>query len=60
MDTYITLTILLISSFVFMVWLLVNYFKHEKKFFTTLNLPLDNKGKEWYNKHRKKKGRYYY
>ena len=57
MDTYITLTVLLIGSLIFAVWLLKNYFKHEKNFFTTLNLPLDNRGKEWYNNNRNKKKR---
>ena len=49
MDTYITLSILLISSICFIVWLLKNYFKREKKNFHSYDLPLDNKNKWWYN-----------
>lgn len=49
MDTYITLSILLISAIVFIVWLLKNYFKREKKNFHSYDLPLDNKNKWWYN-----------
>ena len=49
MDTYITLSILLI----FMVWLCVKLlhalFEHDKKSYTSLNLPLENKGKWWYH-----------
>lgn len=53
MDTYITLTILLCGMLSFTVWLLVNYYKHEKKNFHSYDFPLDNKGKPWYNNHRK-------
>lgn len=49
METYITLTYLTVGAFVFVVWLLKNYFSHEKKFFHSFDEPLDNKGKWWYN-----------
>ena len=49
MDTYITLSILLISALSFTVWLLRAYWKQEKKNFHSYDFPLDNKGKWWYN-----------
>jgi len=49
MDTYVTLSILLILSIFGVVKLLQVYFSHEKKFFHSYDLPLDNKGKWWYN-----------
>lgn len=49
MDTYITLSVLLISMIYFVVWLLKNYFAHEKKNFHSYDFPLDNKDKWWYN-----------
>ena len=49
METYITLIYLTVGAFVFVVWLLKNYFSHEKKFFHSFDEPLDNKGKWWYN-----------
>jgi len=49
MDTYVTLSCLLISGIVFVGWLIKQHFSHEKNFFDTLNKPLDNKDKWWYN-----------
>ena len=49
MDTYVTLSVLLICAIVFVRWLLKNYFKHEKKNFHSYDFPLDNKDKWWYN-----------
>jgi hypothetical protein len=49
MDTYITLSILLGLMVYCVYFVLRAYFSKEKKNFTTLNLPLDNKGKWWYN-----------
>ena len=49
MDTYVTLSILLILSIFCVVKLLKAYFSHEKKNFHSYDLPLDNKGKWWYN-----------
>ena len=49
MNTFVTLTILLIA----IIWAIVKVYgalaRHDKNFYTTLNLPLDNKGKWWYN-----------
>ncbi len=49
MDTFITLTVLLIAT----IWAIVKVYsalaEREKNFSSTLNLPLDNKGKWWYN-----------
>lgn len=49
MDTFVTLTILLILC----VWAIIKVYSsladHDKDSYTTLNLPLDNKGKWWYN-----------
>lgn len=53
MDTYVTLSCMLIGMVWFVVWLLKEYFKHEKKFFNSFDYPLDNKGKWWYNTNRK-------
>ena len=53
MDTYVTLSVLLISTIGFAVWLLANYYKHEKKNFHSYDFPLDNKDKWWYNDYRK-------
>ena len=49
METYITLTYLLIGALIFVVWLLKNYFAHEKKFLNSFDKPLDNRNKWWYN-----------
>ena len=49
MDTYITLSILLICAIVMVVNLLRAFYKHEKKNFHTYDFPLDNKDKWWYN-----------
>ena len=49
MDTYITLSILLIVGLWGIINLLIAYFKHEKKNFHTYDFPLDNKNKWWYN-----------
>ena len=49
MNTYVTLCILLVIAVSFCTWLVYNHYQHEKKFFSTLNEPLDNKGKWWYN-----------
>lgn len=49
MDTYITLSLLLIIGIVFLVDLLSAYFRKEKKTFHTYDFPLDNKDKWWYN-----------
>lgn len=49
MDTFITLSILLILC----VWAIIKIFtalwERDKDCYTTLNLPLDNKNKWWYN-----------
>ena len=49
MNTYVTLSILFICGVSFLIWLLKSFFNHEKNSFTTLNKPLDNKNKWWYN-----------
>ena len=49
METYITLTYLLIGACIFVGWLVKTHFQHEKKFLNTFDEPLDNKGKWWYN-----------
>ena len=50
MDTYITLTILSVGMVWLVYWILKNFYEHDyKKNYTTLNKPLDNKGKWWYN-----------
>ena len=59
MDTYITLSVLVICSLCFVVWLLKQYFKEEKKNIHYFDLPLDNKGKWWYNNNRNNKKRRY-
>lgn len=48
METYVTLSVLLVCAGWFVGWLLATYFRKEKKHFDTLNLPLKNKGKWWY------------
>ena len=49
METYVTLTILLIVAVIAVFSLLNVYFKHEKKNFHSYDFPLDNKDKWWYN-----------
>ena len=49
MDTYITLSILLICSIVAIVNLLKAFYQREKKNFHTYDFPLDNRDKWWYN-----------
>lgn len=49
MNTYITLILLSILMVKILVFLLKAMIKKDKKSFSTLNLPLDNKGKWWYN-----------
>ena len=49
METYVTLSVLLIVAIVGVVSLLKTYFKHEKKNFHSYDFPLDNKNKWWYN-----------
>ena len=49
METYVTLSVLLIVAIVGVVFLLKTYFKHEKKNFHSYDFPLDNKDKWWYN-----------
>jgi len=48
METYVTLSVLLIAGLVGMVTLLRAYFTHEKKTFHTYDYPLKNKDKWWY------------
>ena len=49
METYVTLSALLIVAIIGVVSLLKIYFKHEKKNFHSYDFPLDNKDKWWYN-----------
>ena len=49
METYVTLSSLLIVAAVGVISLLKTYFKHETKNFHTYDLPLKNKNKWWYN-----------
>lgn len=50
MDLYlITLSVLAVIGIITLYIVVSSFFKKEKKNFTTLNLPLDNKGKWWYN-----------
>ena len=49
MDTYVTLSILLICGVTYVICLLKAYFHHEKKNFHSYDFPLDNKDKWWYN-----------
>jgi hypothetical protein len=48
METYVTLSVLLIAGLVGVVTLLRAYFTHEKKTFHTYDYPLKNKDKWWY------------
>lgn len=45
----ITLSILAIIGIIALYIVVISFFKKEKKNLTTLNLPLDNKDKWWYN-----------
>ena len=47
--TYVTLSILAIIGIITVYQVIKAWYSKEKKTFTTLNLPLDNKGKWWYN-----------
>ena len=49
METYVTLSVLLIVTVIGVISLLKIYFKHEKKNFHSYDFPLDNKDKWWYN-----------
>lgn len=49
MDTYVTLSVLLICFIIAVVNLLKAFYQHEKKNFHTYDFPLDNKNKWWYN-----------
>lgn len=49
MDTFITLTILLIAIVKLNIFLFQHLIEKDKDSYSTLNLPLDNKGKWWYN-----------
>lgn len=50
MDLYlITLSVLAIIGIITLYIVVSSFFKKEKKNLTTLNLPLDNKSKWWYN-----------
>ena len=49
MDTYVTLSCLLIISLVCAVYVVCCFYKKEKKNFHTYDFPLDNKNKWWYN-----------
>ena len=49
METYVTLSVLLIVAAIGVVSLLKAYFQHEKKNFHSYDFPLDNKNKWWYN-----------
>lgn len=48
--TFLTLIVLMILLSWFVIWLLVSLWKHDKMKYSTLNEPLKNKGKPWYNK----------
>ena len=49
MDTYITLSCLLVGAIIFAGWLIYHHYQHEKKYLNSFEKPLDNKGKWWYN-----------
>ena len=49
MNTYVTLTCLLVIGIIFICWLVNSHYQHEKKNYHTYDFPLDNKGKWWYN-----------
>lgn len=48
--TFITLGVLLVVSIWFVCWLFKALGKHDHLEYTTLDQPLKNKGKPWYNK----------
>ena len=45
----LTLITLTVGAVWFLNWLVHQMYDHDKKNNTTLNKPLDNKGKWWYN-----------
>ena len=47
--TFLTLGVLVIASAWFVGWLIVALCKHDKIKYSTLNEPLKNKNKPWYN-----------
>ena len=47
--TFLTLGVLVIASAWFVGWLIVVLCKHDKIKYSTLNEPLKNKNKPWYN-----------
>jgi hypothetical protein len=49
MDTYVTLSCLLTIALVCAIYVVVSFYKKEKKNFHTYDFPLDNKNKWWYN-----------
>lgn len=49
MDTYVTLSVLLVCAIWFLCWLIKVHFQHEKNSLNIFEKPLDNKGKWWYN-----------
>ena len=48
--TFLTLGVLVIASTWFVGWLVISLGKHDKIKYSTLNEPLKNKNKPWYNK----------
>ena len=48
--TFISLGVLLVVSIWFVCWLFKALGKHDHLEYTTLDQPLKNKGKPWYNK----------
>ena len=48
MDTYVTLSVLLVCSVIGVIQLLRVYFQHERKNFHAYDYPLKNKNKWWY------------
>ena len=53
--TYVTLSILAIIGICMAYQIIRAWYSKEKKYFSTLNQPLKNKGKWWYNKKERKK-----
>ena len=49
METYVTLSTLLIVAVIGVISLLKIYIKHEKKNVHSYDFPLDNRDKWWYN-----------
>lgn len=48
--TFLTLGVLLVLTTWGAGWLIIALGKHDKIKYSTLNKPLKNKGKPWYNK----------